>query len=267
MMMKKLILALALVAAPSLALAQVEQPSPAGAPVIEDLSGGEGHEPAGAHEKGHVDPSKYFNWFEGPMPFGSSSYKNRDQYGGPLGDNALGPEKRPLPPGESEQPMSVPFLLVLINFGIILLILGWKVGPFARSLAEKRSDEIKHALDEAARLRQQAQDKLGEYSTKLRAAEAEIDQMIRDMKTDAEAERQRIIAAAEAQAAALKKEAEQRIAAEIELARATLQREVVAAAAEVAERVLRDKTTPGDQANLVDSFLRDVTNGVTDARR
>jgi F0F1-type ATP synthase membrane subunit b/b' len=223
------------------------------------VGGGEGHAPAGAHG-GHSfhDPSLMFNWLNNPAPFGGSSYKAQDQYGGPMGDNALGPDKVPLPPGATEEPMSVPFVLVLINFGIVLFILGWKVGPVARQMAEKRSDDIKGALDEAARLRKQAADKLAEYSTKLRAAESEIDQLIKDMRSDAEAERARIIASAEAQAAALKKDAEERIAAEIERAQYALQKEVVLAATTVAEGLLRTKTTAADQAALVDTFIRNV---------
>jgi len=256
--MKRFLLALALVAAPASALAQHAE-QPAADTVAPGEGGGEGHEAAApGHEGGHhADPSKTFNFFDNPLPFGPDSFRNKDQYGGPLGDGVQGPHDEP------EEPMSVPFVLVLINFGIILVILGWKAGPVAREMAAKRSDEIKTALDEAARLRQQAQEKLAEYSAKLRAAESEIDQMIAGMRTDAEAERKRIIAAAEAQAVALKKDAELRIAAEIDRARAQLRREVTNAAAEVAERVLREKTTGADQAKLVDTFLADVTTDVT----
>jgi len=82
--------------------------------------------------------------------------------------------------------------------------------------------------------------------------------MITTMREAAEAERQRIIANAEAQAVALKKDAEERVAAEIDRARHILQHEVVAAAAQVAEKLLREKTTPTDQAGLVDNFIRGI---------
>jgi len=213
---------------------------------------GEHGEAGHAEHAEHGDPSKTFNWTSHWLPFGSSSYNNIDQHGGTL--------------ESGEEHMSVPFVLVLINFGIILVILGWKVAPMARQMAETRSDDIKGALDEAAKLRDQAKAKLEEYSTKLKAAESEIDSMITTMREDAEAERKRIIAAAEAQAEALKKDAEDRIAAEIERARIALQREVVVAAAGVAEQLLRDKTTPADQAKLVDAFLGNVTTAAESAQ-
>jgi F-type H+-transporting ATPase subunit b len=250
--MKALVFALALIAGVTaggaVAAAQhAEAPHPtAEVPEQHGEGGGEGHEAAdhGAH---HEDPSKYFNWFGHIAPFGSSSYKSLDKQGGTL------------EPGETH--MSVPFVLVLVNFGIVLFIIGWKVGPMATQMAAKRSDEIKGALDEAARLRNQAKEKLAEYDSKLRAAESEMAKLIEDMRKDAESEKARIIAAAEAQAAALKKDAEERIAAEIDRARVSLQREVTAAAGLVAEQVLREKTTAADQAALVDTFLRDVNAG------
>lgn len=267
-LLQKLALILAFVAAPAVAAAQ-HAPSPDDVRVEAEAhtgghgeAGGEGHAPAGAV---HHDPSHDFNWLNNPLPLGGDSYKNKDQAGGPLGDGKVGdaPESEHL----QEQPMSVPFFWVLLNFGILLFVFGWKGAPALRQMAAKRSDEIKAALDEAARLRKQAEDKLGEYSAKLKAAETEIDHMIKSMRADAESEKQRIIAAAEAQAAVLKKDAEQRIAAEIARARHELQREVVAAATTVAEKVLRDKTSAADQTKLVDTFLRDVTGAPADARR
>lgn len=256
--MKALFFALALIAGISVggavAAAQHAEAPPHGE-VAEPHGegGGEGHEAAGAHHGddhgAHADPSKSFNWFGHLSPFGSDSYKSLDKHGGTL------------EPGEDA--MSVPFVLVLINFAIVLFIIGWKVGPIAGQMAAKRSDEIKSALDEAARLRAQAKEKLVEYDRKLRAAETEIDVMIKEMRADAESEKARIIAAAEAQAAALKKDAEERIAAEIDRARVTLQREVTAAAGAIAEKVLREKTTAADQAKLVDAFLREVSPGAS----
>lgn len=245
--MKALLIAIALVSDPAVAAAQhAEAPHHGEVAEPHGEGGGEGHEAPHAE---HADPSKSFNWYENLAPFGSSSYKSHDQHGGTL------------EPGE--EPMSVPFILVLVNFAIVLFIIGWKVGPMAGQMAAKRSDEIKTALDEAARLRTQAKEKLAEYDRKLRAAETEIEQLIKDMRADAEADKARIIAAAEAQAAALKKDAEERIAAEIDRARHLLQREVTSAANTVAERLLRDKTTAADQAKQVDAFLRDVTPGAS----
>jgi F-type H+-transporting ATPase subunit b len=218
-------------------------------------------EPAGepGEGEGEVDPSKHFNYL-GIQPGHLFDYSGKDELGGPLGDGKM----TDLATGQTvheEEPASPPFVFVLINFAILLGILarwGW---PLAQKTARDRHDLIKTALDEAARLRQQAADKLAEYEARLKAADAEIKQLVDGMRADADKEKQRILAAAEAQAAQMARDAEQRIAAEIELARAQLTREVTAAAAAATEKLLRDKLTAGDQQMLVAGFIADVQTG------
>ena len=206
---------------------------------------------AGGAEVVHHDPSKAFN-FVGGLPF---SYKNQDQYGGALGDgkqvNAHGVT-------EEEEPMSPPFILMVVNFIILLGILAKFGGPAARNLASTRSDQIRDALEESARLRQAAADKLAEYQAKLAAADAEILDMVGKMRADAEADKARIVANAEAQAKALARDAELRIAAEIDRARLELRRQVSVAATAAAEKLLRDRVNAADQTRLVDAFITDL---------
>jgi F0F1-type ATP synthase membrane subunit b/b' len=83
--------------------------------------------------------------------------------------------------------------------------------------------------------------------------------MVEGMRADAAADRKRILAAAEAQSAQMQKDAEQRIAAELELARAKLTREVAVAAIAATEKLLREKVTPADQQRLVAGFITDIS--------
>jgi F-type H+-transporting ATPase subunit b len=186
---------------------------------------------------GHGDPSAHFNWVD----FG---YGSKDINGGPLEDG--------------DEPMSPPFIMMLFNFGVVVTILMWKVRPAIRRYTAKRHDTIKSALEEASLLREQARAKLEEYTSQLARAEKEIEQMVTDIRQGAEAEKQRILADAEAQARALTRDAEQRIAAEIERARAGLEREVVAAAIAVAERLIREQATRSDHTQLADGFIQDI---------
>ena len=183
--------------------------------------------PSPADEE-EVDPSKHFN-FIGIAPGHLFDYRGKDEFGGPFGDGKM-TDRETGQTVREEEPASPPFVFVLINFAILLGLLAWKGRPLARKVAEDRHDLIKTALDEAAKLRKQAADKLAEYETRLKAADAEIKQLVDGMRADADKEKQRILAAAEAQAAQMKRDAELRIAAEIELARAQLTREVTAAA-------------------------------------
>ena len=260
--MKSLIslMVVALMAAP--ALAQPNDPMPPEEkPAAERGPSETGEHPAGyamEHEE-DVDPSQNFNWL-GYDRGHLFDYKSKDASGGPVGDNQMAEKDAK---GHShvvheEEPGNPPFVLLLLNFAVLLFILAKFGGPIARKTAQERHDLIKNALDEAASLRKQAADRLAEYETRLKKADDEVKALVAGIRADAEADKVRILAAAEAQAAQMKKDAEQRIAAEIELARATLTREVTAAAAAATERLLRDKTTAGDQEKLVSDFIKDV---------
>src|SRR6185436_9637326 len=193
----------------------------------------EGEKKLHAAGEEEVDPSQHFNYV-GLQPFHLFDYRGKDEFGGPLGDGKMTDPATGQTVHE-EEPASPPFVFVLVNFAILLALVlkvGW---PLAQKTARERHDLIKTALDEAARLRQQAADKLADYEARLKAADAEIKQLVDGMRADADKEKQRILAAAEAQAAQMARDAEQRIAAEIELARAQLTREVTAAAAAATE--------------------------------
>jgi len=222
-----------------------------GAPGDDITADGSGTAPAGKAAHGHHgDVTKHWNWF--------GIHYGKDLAGGKFGDGQnFDPATGKLVEGP-EEPMSAAFIFMALNFAILLFILIWKGKPVAQGMARERHDQIKSALDEAAKLRKQAQDKLAEYETKLKDADAEIKKLVDGMRADAEADKVRILDNAAKQSAQMKREAEQRIAAEIEMARATLTREVTAAAAAATEKLLRAKMLPGDQQKLVSSFITDI---------
>ncbi len=207
--------------------------------------------PEGTEHVGeHFDPTQHFNFF-------NFSWHGKDEFGGKLGDGQMVDEKTGVTVKE-EEPMSPPFVFMVLNFLLLLGILIWKGKPAVSQMAAERHDQIKTALDEAAKLRQQAADKLAEYETKLKDADAEIKKMVEGMKKDAETDKARILDNAEKQSAQMKKDAEARIAAEIEYARAALTREVTLAATTATEKILREKMMPADQSKLVAAFINDV---------
>ena len=204
-----------------------------------------------AEEEEHEDPSTHFN-------FTNMDYRGKDELGGKFGDGKMiDPATGKVANGE-EEPMSAPFMFMIFNFVVLMAILAWKLRPAGHQVAKERHDTIKTALDEAAKLRQQAADKLAEYEKRLAAADGEIKALVEGMRKDAESDKARILDNAEKQAAQMKRDAELRIAAEIELARATLTREVTAAAATATEKILREKMVADDQQKLVGAFITGV---------
>ena len=256
--MKRIVFALALVL-PATAVAQEAEPTEEAKQdhAVDSASGkGQTHQGGDVHDThaaGHADPSQHFNFF-------NFSYRGKDAYGGKYGDGVMIDPKtnQAVMHGTEqahEEPMSPPFIFMILNFAILLGLLAWKGRPALRKIAQDRHDQIKTALDEAAKLREQAATKLAEYETRLKDADSEIKKMVDGMRADAEADKKRILATAEAQANQMKKDAEQRIAAEIEYARAALTRQVTDAAIAATEKILRAKETSEDQANLVNAFI------------
>lgn len=261
---KSIVLAIALIAAPAAAQEAPAHPEAeraaagaAGDPGTASEPGSE-HHTGGPSEEDHEehDPSQHFNYI-GIQPGHVFDYRGKDEMGGVFGDGQMVDPKTGAVIHE-EEPASPPFLFMLFNFAILLGLIAWKGLPIGRGIMAERHDLIKNALDEAAKLRKQAADKLAEYEGKLKDADQQIKDLVAGMRADAEADQKRIRAAAEAQAAQMKRDAETRIAAEIEFARAQLTREVTAAATAATERLLREKMTPSDQQNLVASFISDV---------
>lgn len=200
----------------------------------------------------HHDPSKHFNFFGSP-----AEHYGKDVMGGKYGDGVMvDPHTGETTAGE--EPMSAPFIWLVVNFALLLGLLAWKGGPLARKAAADRHDQIKTALDEAAKLRKLAADKLAEYETRLKDADTEIKKLVDGMRADAEADKARILENAARQAAQMKKDSDTRIAAEIEYARAALTREVTAAAMAATEKLLREKMMPVDQQKQIATFIGDI---------
>lgn len=160
-------------------------------------------------------------------------------------------------PGEDEAGPGI--LLALLNFAVLIVLLNKLFGNALKTFLQTRHSTIKDALEEGRRLRQEAQQKLEEYGKKIAGVDAEVAALVAAIRKSAEEEKTRILANAEAQAAAMKKDAEDRIAAEIARSRRALEREVVDAAIAAAEQILRSKARDDDHRRLADTFIASLT--------
>ncbi len=246
--MKKLFLLLAVVIAPAIAHAQPDNPDIAS---VEKNAAEINPQP--------TDPTEHFNWL-GFKTGHLFDYIGKDEYGGKFGDDVMTRKDGAVVQNEKgekeeEEPASPPFIFMLINFGIFLLILAKTLLPAGQKMSAERHDQIKNALDEAAKLREQAAKKLAEYETRIKDVDSEVKKIVDDIRAGAEEDKKRILENAERQAKQMKHDAELRIAAEIEMARAKLTREVAVAASAATEKLLKEKVTPDDQKKLVGSFI------------
>jgi F-type H+-transporting ATPase subunit b len=214
----------------------------------EHSHGGDEHshgEEAAHGEAGHHAPTG-----APPVNWSDLGYGEKDIDGGTL--------------DKGDTPMAPPLLFALLNFGVFAGLLYWKAGPALSKYLANRHEAIKNALEEAAKLQEEAKEKLKEYSARIADADAEVNALIAQIRKDAEAERTKLVNDAERQAERMKQDAEARIESEFLAARRGLEREVVAKAVEVAERLLTEKSSAADHGILFKSYISDLKKNHAD---
>ncbi len=150
------------------------------------------------------------------------------------------------------------FWVAVAFFGFVGLLVYYNVPGMITKALDDRADAIRRELDEARRLREEAQQLLADYQRKSREAEDEANAIIEQARREAEA-----LAAETRQS--LKESLERRTKlAEEKIARAEAQalNEVRSAAVDsavaAAERIIKRKVTPDVNARLVDQSIGDV---------
>jgi F0F1-type ATP synthase membrane subunit b/b' len=170
--------------------------------------------------------------------------------------------------GESEGPAPLnltqfggetpPFVAMLINFGILAAgyyFLGRK--PVAAGLQARR-DTISREIEEAQRMKHEAEERAKSYQRKLEKLEEELAAARESLVRAGEAESERIVREAEAKAERMRKDAEFVVEQELKQLRGDLLRGTVEAAVAAAEELLKKRVTPADQERIAEDYLADL---------
>ncbi len=146
----------------------------------------------------------------------------------------------------------------LINF-CLLLFLFFKFGKPAldKYFAERRKN-IAADLDEATRLKKEAEQTFAEYEAKL----AELDQELATLRADVikagEVERDRIVEEAEGKAARLRRDNQFIIDQRGKQLRLDLRREAAESTIESARQSLKERLSADDHRRLAEEFLKEL---------
>jgi F-type H+-transporting ATPase subunit b len=151
--------------------------------------------------------------------------------------------------------------LQFLNFGVLVAILVFFGGKAVNKALRARHEQLKTDLASAAELRAAAEAKLARQEARLGSLEAEIAELRRNLKAEAEAEKARLVAAGEERAARIKAETGFLIDQQVREAEERLRRESADAALKIAEDILRRAIGPDDQRRLLDTFVGDVERG------
>jgi F-type H+-transporting ATPase subunit b len=148
-----------------------------------------------------------------------------------------------------------PYAAMFLNF-LILVIMYYVLGkkPVAEGLKNRRASIAKE-IEEAQRMRKEAEDRALVYQKKLEHLEDELKETRAALIEAGKGDRDRIVREAEEKATRMEKDAAFLVEQEIKQLRADLMREAVEVAVTTAEELLKKRVTPVDQERLAEDYL------------
>jgi len=146
----------------------------------------------------------------------------------------------------------------VVNFALLVYLIRRMAKTPVQKFLTERSDVIERGIADAAELKRSAEAVFTEYTERMKTLDRELAKLRSDIAQAAERDRVRIVAEAEESVARLKAETNELVSRQAEQLEAQIRREVVAAAADAAERAVRETSTPEDQRRLAEAFVREL---------
>lgn len=143
----------------------------------------------------------------------------------------------------------------LFNFTAFVVVLFFILRKPVKEYWAARANEIRFAITEAARLRDEAKGRYDELRKRITGLEMESRQLIREMEQTGEMEKKGIMEHANAAALRIREDSERILVQEIQKARETLKEETVRHAIALAERIIADNLRATDQRKLAEQYL------------
>lgn len=138
-----------------------------------------------------------------------------------------------------------------VNFGILVGVLVYFLRKPVGSFLKERSELLKRSIDEAARARASAAEKLLAIEARMNRLAQEVAEMNRKMDAETDEETRRIREAAKAEVERLHAQVQFAADQEVKKAKAELRREAAGLAARAAEEIVSKTITPEDQERMV----------------
>ena len=149
------------------------------------------------------------------------------------------------------------YIIDFLVYAAILVVVLRK--PLAAFL-ELRREKLVKEIEEARKLREEAERKLADYTTRLSAIESEAQQIFADARAQGEAERTRILAEATASAQKLRADAKTRLEQESKKLAHDLELHAVELATQVAERIIVERIGENHRKALFADYVDQVEN-------
>ncbi len=162
--------------------------------------------------------------------------------------------------------MPVPFGAMLLNAGILYyLLIRFAKKPVGEALKARKAT-ILRGMEEAGKMKSDAEARLAEYEQKLANIDQEIERVRGEMRSAGQAERTRILAEAKEKRTRMERDAQVLLSQELKAAREELLAETARGAVRSAETALRAKLGASDQARIAEEYLTGIKNAASALR-
>jgi F-type H+-transporting ATPase subunit b len=142
------------------------------------------------------------------------------------------------------------------NFGMLAAGLGFLIGRHTPGFFQSRTEEIRKAIADAARMKQEADARAAEIAERMKNLENEIAALRRNATEEMSVEAERIRRESEQQAAKIQKLSGQEIASAVKSARSELKAYSAELALELAEKKIRAQLDEPADSRLFSGFLK-----------
>jgi F-type H+-transporting ATPase subunit b len=144
------------------------------------------------------------------------------------------------------------------NFALLVGVAGYFIKKKSGAFFAGRTAEIRQGLEEAARLKKDAEGRYAEMEERLASLGVEVENLRKQAGQESAAEGERIRAEMDREMQKIQAQAEQEIAAAAKAARQHLRAYSAELAVDLAAKRIRERLTPDSDSALVQAMLKDL---------
>jgi len=161
--------------------------------------------------------------------------------------------------GEAEQSLFKAYMWPVVNFIILVVLLAYAMKKAdIKGFFSKRTELIEQSLKEAREAKDLAQKALAEVEGRLKTIDKEVAEIIASAKISGENEKGRLVEEGDKLKEKILEQAKTNIDFEVKQAKATIKKEAVEIAMELAEKKLREKLTKEEQLKLLEESVAKI---------
>ncbi len=154
--------------------------------------------------------------------------------------------------------MPVPFAALLLNTALLYWLLYRMLGGSIRAGLKKRKEDILRGMEEAAKMKREAEAQLAAYESKLASIDEEVARIRAEAKQTAEAEGARLLREAKERRERMERDAHLLVEQELKAVKVRLTDEIIASAVQSATASLKAKLGEADQQRFGEEYLSGI---------